>query len=166
MSSYFEFSQQVRREIESSEQMMPALKRYFFDLYVPANDFIGSGSANDIYRIGKLKSGLWVALRERYGSDDSPFFLGLYEVYAKKAELLQQQNKRVTKFCVGVSGNGRAGLLVQDFTNGGESPLISTSGDAAYFADNTGEIVYVDLDNVIHPETELKYLAENARIRL
>lgn len=119
--------------------------------------FIGAGNYNRHYRIGRLDSGLWVAIREYDGGDISPIYgnqtLNTYETYATNAEIYYRARIRASKFCVGVLAEDidYAVLLVEDFTDGGKFKVISPEGSSVMFRekDDKSENIAGDLDNTL-----------------
>mgnify|MGYP001570906098 CR=1 FL=1 len=66
MNKYFNFSQNVRKKIETNPNLMSLLVRHFEtpEENLSCLKIIGRGSMNTIYRVGQLDDGLWIALRE------------------------------------------------------------------------------------------------------
>ena len=147
MSEYFAFSQRVKEKIMADAAMMDVIRKHMDGKYAP---FIDGGTSNNHYRIGRLESGLWVAIRQRLDSEKigtSQTCLSLYESYCRTAEDLATSRKRVTRFCIGVVKPPNAALLIEDLTEGGKRRFIESDNPiAGRFEDNTDGEVYLDLD--------------------
>lgn len=169
MNDYFESSQQVRREIERSPLLEIIRNHIVGDKKAPILD---SGTSNSIYRIGQLESGLWVALRERtdghrdMGNSRKMLLSLRLESYARRAEALYEQGKKVTRFCVGVSSGDAAALLLEDLTEGGKRKLRKAFIDQEYtfYDDDPATKVYVDLDNDVEEYDQDRYMSTDAMI--
>ena len=59
--SYFTRSQQVKAELERTPRLLDAIREHFRERCL---EEMGEGRGNNMYRVGQLDSGLWVALRE------------------------------------------------------------------------------------------------------
>ncbi|MBI2138461.1 hypothetical protein HYU13_02645 [Candidatus Woesearchaeota archaeon] len=181
MIGYFEKSQEVRIEIESSPELMRILENHYSGKETAQN--ISDGQHHIIYRIGQLSGGLWVAMRHNlYAGKDgitSKGVLSQYETYATDAEDYSSKGKRVTQFCVGVAKTedrietprgfvglrGDVALLVEDFTMGGTRELEVSPSDEVW-ANNPRELIYVDIGSAFRELSDFQYMAEKNMILL
>ena len=181
MTEYFEKSQEVRKEIESSPELMRTLENHLSGKEKAQH--ISRGKHHTIYRLGQLTSGLWVAMRHNlYAGRDgitAREILSEYETYATDAEKYSSESKRVTQFCVGVAKSdgriesqrgfvglsGDVALLVEDFTRGGTRELEVTLSDEVW-ANNPRELIYVDIRSAFRELRDFQYMAEPNMILL
>ena len=148
MQDYLAYSQQIREEILTRGDLLGKIKEHWQGQTRPDTlELIDTGSKNKIYGVGRLESGLWVALREPIRADEHTDFR--LENYCHTAEQYQAKGKRVSRFCVAIQdSHPHLALLVEDLTEGGRRVLISDGGalESAHFQDNPAEKVFVDLD--------------------
>ncbi|MBT4165743.1 hypothetical protein HOE04_01755 [archaeon] len=179
--NYFDRSQEVRREIESSPRIMEILKNHLTG--IKKSKFISGGMHHRIYRIGCLESGLGIAMRHNLSAGSRGIItkgiLSGYESYAIDAENYEFEGKRVSQFCVGVANIkneirnpsgfqgyiGNAGLLVEDFTNGGTRELEISTADELW-ASNPRELIHVDLGSDFADLDDFQYMADSNMILL
>jgi len=172
MHDYFAYSQSVRRELEGRADLTAIAKRRLeIDIGRDKEpEIIGSGDSNIVYRIGRLDSGLWVALRARLFPHEMAQDLvqDRYEFFCQRAEAYHNQGRRPPSFCVGVVGRHESeiGILLEDFTEGGKRMLICDPCSVEGHLDgNDGECIEVDLDNLYGlPIPAPKYFAPGNRI--
>lgn len=171
---YFAFSQQIKKEIVANTELMTGLQEHIAGI---EREFLGSGSVNSNYRLGRLHTGLWIAIRQISALDPSArqitVGLTIYETYAQQAESLSCLGKRATRFCVGVKSRSPpdALLLVEDLTNGGEYTITHKSGENTALREKEGkqEEVHMDLDgdiSQIRTDMSLKYMTNENVILL
>lgn len=101
MGKYFEHSQEIKKQIESDANLVGRLREYCESDVKDTFERIGAGCLNSILRIGKLESGLWVALRSiTYQGDleDDSYFLKIYESYCMESERLSEEGKKYLDF--------------------------------------------------------------------
>lgn len=177
MSKYFDYSQEVRKQIESDSNLMGRLREHYETEDSRTLESLKSGEYNVVWQVGKLDSGLCVALREINESRDFESqlsFLRIYESYCENAEKLFEEGKRVPNFCIGVSCGRGTGLLVEDLTEGGKRELwiprgsLGVGNTPLIFSD-TQEEVYVDLDDIdamTWTSMKLKYMKKENMINL
>ncbi len=146
---YFDLSQKVRTEIETASALLDVTKSAF-DCDV--KEFSFGGTVNLFY-IGKLSSGLHVALRAYRpdmpeGQRDLDFQVFGMEIFCQNAEYLHSQGKGVPAFCVGVTYDGKAGILTEDLTANGQLGLDHHPDKDYGFVGEGGDRrkVFVDID--------------------
>ena len=167
MTQYFDFSQQLKKEIEEHEAFMQIIDRHMSGDHA---EWLNGGNMNTIFRVGQIESGLWLAIRQQRGAEDygiSRDCMNLYETYARKAEEYSKRGRLVVKFCVGVVKELSTALLVEDLTNGGTRILEPPMWGEEYgFYHGSKERVYVDLDNEKQTFAEFKYMHQNNMIKI
>lgn len=164
---YFEDSQRIRTEIQEDSQILDVAKR---SLARELEPFAG-GTHSEVYRVGKLSSGLWVALRTTIFDDEDQMIQ--LERHCQNAEKLATHypldgKMKMPSFCVGVVYGERRGIFTEDLTNGGSLILNHhDSGDPAGYIEEEEErrvTVYVDLDDFPtskNPQSIKYFLNEN-----
>jgi len=177
---YFEFSQQVKREVKADSGLMAKLRGYYVRGEKGLQD-LGGGAVNIHYRVGKTESGMWIAIRDnRLMYEMTPEEQAeVYNSYCEEAEGFANIGKGVPKFCIGILTDKRAGLLVEDITQGGEWKI--KCGDGNYVTIVNGNDVKriktdliddmpnsedFDFDEVEINIELLKYFRKGARIDL
>ena len=168
---YFERSQEVRKEILSEDGLLTQAKRAFNSEY----EEFGWGSTVDLFRIGTLPSGLYVAMRVfrkdgHFGDSSVENQKRLLEDYCQNAEELDSEGKEVPKFCVGVVYRNRAGIFTEDLT-AGDTQNFEHYPDYDFAWVGEGEQrrkVYVDIDHLFkhRRDTETKYFLDDHLIQL
>ncbi len=179
MTSYFENSQSIKKEIESRLDLKNKITMCLDDKIEP---FSFGGTVN-LYRIGKLKSGLYIALRRFRpemveGRNDLNTKKKGMEIYCQNAERLKNEGEEVPQFCVGVVNGNDAGILTEDLTLGGKFDFDHFPDmDFGFVVDGTNRRkVWVDIDHLFSSELGhnrnyyrdlgIKYFANEARIDL
>jgi hypothetical protein len=171
MGKYFDYSQQIKKEIEGRVDLTQKLREHFSGK-TPL-EYIGGGSSNDIYSLGRLESGIYVALRESKVVKEVGLveeFLQVYEGYCQYAEQLSSTMNigKVVSFCVGASigRDGRAGILLEDFSEGKKKTLLEQNDGLSSVCFETGETFLTDLDvDEISPKG-IKFFAPEHRINI
>jgi hypothetical protein len=182
MSDFFEYSQQVRREIEDSTDLMDKLRGHFalphaygYNHQTPLIH-MGEGRTNNVYRVGRTNSGLWVAMREReeiLGQRES------IEMFCRGINRFRERGRDTINSCIGIYSKGeeddgwddRYTLLVPDFTeNGTKEPRFLGRGDHEEESVETDNkrIIY-DVDENLPPkfrEQDFKFMAKDAMIHI
>ena len=167
---YFEYSQDIRQQLLSERDMLTQAKKAFNGEI----EKFSFGGTVDLYRVGKLPSGFYVALRvfrqDRHFSGSS---LGkqksLLEDYCQNAEELNSEGKEVPKFCVGAVYGQRAGIFTEDLTAGGTQNFEHYPDyDFAWVGEGENRRkVFVDIDYLFkHREDKPKYFLEERLIQL
>jgi hypothetical protein len=159
MSEYFDISQQIRSEIESNKGLTDKLNRHMSR--VEFAEFIGEGTANAHYRMGRLESGLWLAARQRkcqYYLRASDTLLSIHESYAETAEEYWEEGKLVSKFCVAAFKENNAVLLVEDLTEGGKRKIYHNQDEQFGYYEGTEEVVWLDLESNFANYNEFKFM--------
>lgn len=169
--AYFEHSQEIRQKILLEGNILTQAKRAFNE---EIEEF-SFGSTVNLYRIGKLPSGFYVALRVfRKDGHFGGSFLGtqksLLEDYCQNAEELNSEGKEVPKFCVGTVYGKRAGIFTEDLTaNGTQHFEHYPDYDFAWVGEGTNRRkVFVDIDHLFkhRREDKPKYFLKKHLIRL
>ena len=129
LRDYFEDSMEVRDEIACDASMMSKIKFAMDGKIKPIHS-----SANRIYRLGRTRGGIYVALRmdNQYTSShqvaerDLSHELRKLEIYCREAERRDKYDSSkfyreidVPSFCVGILHNHEVGVLTEDVTRGG-----------------------------------------------
>ncbi|MBR9704919.1 hypothetical protein GOV12_05895 [Candidatus Pacearchaeota archaeon] len=166
MKDYFTHSQKIRREIENSPDLMSRLSGHMSDEAILQS--IGDGSKNKHFSLGRLDSGLYVALRQfickPYHRNTSPV-KSWYESYAQNAEKYCMQGRKVSDFCIGAMKEMNAVLLIEDFTRGGTLKIKKPHTDSDFGFLEDGIQVFLDIEAKGFPSyKKFKYLDENASI--
>lgn len=168
---YFEHSQDIRRKLLSEEDMLTKAKRAFNG---DIEEF-SFGSTVNLYRIGKLPSGFYVALRVfrkdgNFGKSSLDMQKSLLEDYCQNAEELDSEGKEVPKFCIGTVYGRKAGIFTQDLTaDGTENFEHYPAYDFAWVGEGTNRRkVFVDIDHLFKHrwEKKPKYFLKKHLIRL
>lgn len=168
-----EDSQLVRKAIEGSEQIMGNLRIYSeSDLYVCKLPVIGAGTANVLYRVGRLDSGLWVATRENIIFPDGELQRNVGENYARRLEFILAQGDTASRFCVGLrmdigvpeNEDDRYVLLLEDLTEGG-SKTITPEPDTE-FGWRDGKKVYFDFRDDCRLFDEPKFMRDELMMHI
>ena len=169
--SYFEYSQQLRREIESEESIVTRLKYAFRGDIEP---FAFGGTVN-IFCIGQTKSGIWTALRAfrpkmPEGMRTTEIQKSNMEIYCQNVEYLHEKGERCPALCIGVVYENMVGILTEDLSAGGKYE-IEHNPDLNYgfiLSSENRQKVFIDLDYGfrIPPNRREKYFAEDAFILL
>ena len=169
---YFLRSQRVKQEIVSEESLLSRARRAFNSEYEP----IGWGSTVDVFRIGTLLSGLYVAMRVfrkdgHFGDSSIETQKSLLEDYCQNAEELDSEGKEVPKFCVGVSCEERAGIFTEDLTAADTQNFEHhRDDDFAWVGERENRRkVYVDIDHLFGPRRysiETKYFLDEHLITI
>ena len=101
-TDYYRFSQRMREEILQDEGLLQRIEEI-----IPYQEkennayFLGSGCNNTVWMIGRTSTGVDVALRQSKSQQrDYGRFCG--EVYGRTAEWLAQEQRRVSRFTIGV----------------------------------------------------------------
>ena len=165
MGDYFAFSQEVRREIEENNDLSARLDKHMAE--IEKAEFIGQGKSNNHYRLGRLESGLWIAIREvrtPFYYRTLPSFLSRHESYAQKAEDYSRDGKRVTRFCVGAFKGKNAVLLIEDLTGGGAHSLHHDNDNEFGYLE--GQKVYIDLESDEVEFEEFRFMNKDVSINL
>ncbi|MBR9704713.1 hypothetical protein GOV12_04830 [Candidatus Pacearchaeota archaeon] len=148
MMDYLKYSQEVRKEIIASGELLQSLKNHLSG--EDKLELISSGRNNRIYRVGRLENGLFVALRHHiyagFNGRTTETPMGAYESYCQNAERLEYECKRVSIFCIGVKHKGNVGLLVEDFTRGGEREIEVSNTDVLWVS-NPLEEIHIDIED-------------------
>jgi hypothetical protein len=157
---YFEKSQEIKAEIEGRNDILDLTAGAFNG---EIEEFAGAGV--DLFRIGKLESGLHLALRvfrdfNNYKQDLEARFM---EHYALNAEKLQGESERVPLACVGAFyRDKKAALITEDLTAGGEFEVEHHSDNAYGFIlkPEGKEKVWIDIDAVFSRRDfdEIRYM--------
>ena len=162
-------SQEVKQQIISHRHTMDKLESGLWN-----GKLINGASQTQIYEIGKLPSGIYVALR----------WIGVYssnlelmnhmqksrlESYALNAENLSSQGIDVVSFCVGVYLKGEVGLLLEDLTAGGKNKVTALDDVVCSVVSQEGmeRLVHVDIDDRWNDSAEgkkFRYFDESAMI--
>ena len=148
---YLEHSQGVKREIERNPKILDAARKAFRG---EAESFAFGGTVN-LYRVGRLKSGMYVALRAfridvDEGMQSAETQAKNMEIYCQNAEDIQSLGENVPVFCVGVMHGEKAGILTEDLTANGQKGFEHRPADAYGFVvdGESRRKVFVDLDAV------------------
>jgi hypothetical protein len=171
--TYFEHSQEVKREIEQSSDLLDKIR----DSFHGKGDRIAHTDCTEIWRIGKLESGLYIALRIDY----SPFLFEMtklsLENYCSNAERLFNEGNNVPDFCVGVTLDEDAGIITEDLTDNNRNTLTETGKGSEKARclqtkpDGETKEIYVDIDSKWSADPKinrgnLRYFKEGNYIRL
>ena len=129
----FETSQEIKRQVEHSSDIMSQLMRYAG--YEPETcplDLVNKGRRHAYFWLGKLESGLFVATREArlWYEYDSEMLRAFCENYGLNLESVINSGGSTSEFCIGVKVNTKVDsheegegvryfLLVEDLTQGG-----------------------------------------------
>jgi len=124
MGKYFDYSQKIKRQLVESKGLMEKLKNH---MTIKNNNpleklqSIGEGNMNEVFQLGKLDSGIYIAVRQLnypiyLRSTDT--LLSNFESYCKQAEVLSPQED-IPRFCIGTFMIQNSALLVEDLSNGG-----------------------------------------------
>jgi hypothetical protein len=166
MSRYFEFSQNVKNEVNVNRKMIKKLNDHMKGKRMLPQ--IGKGFDNTVYRAGRLENGLYLALRYFNACDgwgNTPTALKFYDSYAQEAERYFECGIRVPVFCIGLVAGRDAALLVEDLTAGGRMKIRNVAeSEYGYFEDSNEKVAY-DFD-MSHIGVELKFMSDGAVIRL
>lgn len=136
----FQYSQEIKERILADKNIYNTLRNHFLGIE-RLTDNLGSGTAHEHFRVGKLKNGLWITTREIHHCY-TDHITGL-ESYCQHAEEINEDVKgkniqeiieelkdneiamAATSFTIGVryrgsiSDNFNYALLVEDLTAGG-----------------------------------------------
>jgi len=132
MQDYFTFSQTVK---ESINQNLASLLREHLTGSKKL-ELIADGDSHDIYQVGQLDSGLYVALRENRALKELmsveesfiPVAMYVYEDYCLKAESKHKAGKIVPRFSIGGMFGKIPFLLTEDMSCGKKHTLYSEYG--------------------------------------
>ena len=155
----FEISQETKKQIEHSPDLMGQLKRYAaYDPDTCPLTLINRGRRHAYFSLGRLESGLWVATRElKQWYDHGSHLLQAYcENYGLNLESVINRGDLTPEFCIGVKVKTNADshedgddiryfLLVQDLTQGGKE--IPESEDGREFSFFGSRKIHHDFDN-------------------
>lgn len=163
---YFEYSQQVRREVEQDQILMGVLHG-LTKYQLP--EFLGEGTKNVLFRVGQTPSGVHIALRmpkiylhSQFNHPD--YQKKFYTDYSLAAQFLYGQHivnpetyTRPVKFCVGLmyqrsQSNAMVMLLTEDISEGGKYEVRCANGSIEarrYLKGNFIDGVDVDLDDFL-----------------
>jgi len=169
--SYFQDSQRIREEIESQPGLLERVKQ----AYRGELQKFASGSSVDLFRIGRLQSGVHIALRKWNPDLYHNAHMGLHkqiewmETYCQNAEELAAQGTEVPAFTVGVIRNNIAGILTEDLSAGELYEVVQARypDPTARVVDNgSSRTVYVDIDPEFRAKEPIKrrYFAEGKHI--
>lgn len=181
--NYFEKSQDVKDQIVNNPDIIKKIYQYLTGQ--TKLELISGGNNNFVYQLGKLESGLYVALRKfRWIDPDEPetAFL-IYEDYCIEAETNFEKGRKVPSFSVGGALERIPFLLVEDLSEGKKWKVEEVSGKQYGYIYKEGktEAVWFDfgsnnptqfdseleqiIDGIFTGET-LKYFHPNARINI
>ncbi len=163
---YFEKSQIVKEEILSLPTLLDTARDAFDERI---EEFTSGGTVN-LYRVGKLPSGLHVALRAfrtdvQEGRNPLGYQMELMEYYCQNAEYLSGHSysdwEPVPEFCVGVVYGEKAGIFTQDLSAGGTEKIETHAGNDYVLVGAEKRKVFVDIDNFFRDmlDLELKYFS-------
>lgn len=166
--NYFDYSQAIRNKIAASPQILEKTRGAFEDRFEP---FTAGGTVN-LYFLGRLESGLYVALRtwrKEMLEGKLPFEKRKknLEIYCRNAEDLSDKGENVPCFCVGVIYKNSVGIFTEDLT-AGETKVVTHYPDNDYGFVNDKKI-WIDIDylfNSKHLGAPLSYFAEDHIIQL
>lgn len=168
---YFRRSQNVRLEILANDRILTQAKEAF---HGKIEEF-GWGSTVNLYRVGVLSSGLYVAMRTfrrdgNFEKDKLDAQKKTLEQYCLNAEELDAEGKNVPTFCVGVVYGRRAAIFTEDVTDDGREEFEHNPDSAfAFVGEGTNRRkVYIDIDHCFkfRPGSEAKYFLNNHVIKL
>ncbi len=172
--NYFENSQSVKNEMERRPDLLQITR----DCFAERIKEFSFGSTVNLYRVGRLESGVYVALRRfRHEGIEGHFDLIIkmryFDMYCQNAEELYSRGESVPEFCVGVTFGNDAGILTEDLTSNGEVEF-EHHPDHNFGFVIKGDIkkrVLVDIDYLygsihVNSDRNTKYFANDARINL
>ena len=165
---YFENSQKIRRDLEEDSILLDETQKALNGELSP----FGFGINYEVFRVGRLPSGLYIALRSFEENnfmrmEDFDDQINDLEDYCLNAEQLSSQGKKVPSFCVGVVCGNLAGILTEDLTVGGVEKIYQPSSEDYAFFGKDKRKVWIDIDSIFksHPRNKiLKYFAKENRI--
>jgi len=152
---YFEYSQEVRKEIESDSELVGAIKDIFDNR--PEISLLGEGGTNQVFHVGRTKGGLYVALRlvkERGLEITDAVRLG--EQYCAIAQSFAElrckrpKHPRPLDFCIGaVYQDKTAGLLIEDITENRRYTLLDRGWGFDRVVEGKTDTILADFDGTL-----------------
>lgn len=172
-NSYFNGSQEVKREIERDVSFLLRVR----DAFEGKFERFSFGTMVNLFRFGKrLDSGLFVALRAfqpdgHFGRGGLAVQTWDMEVYCKNAEHLAEAGVGVPRFCVGAVYKGKAGLLLEDITANGKYEVEHPphQEDCVVIEGGKKRAVFIDIDasyRYFAGLADQKYFAPDAVLNL
>ncbi|MBS3151928.1 hypothetical protein J4230_00805 [Candidatus Woesearchaeota archaeon] len=174
MIDYFQESQMVKAKIVLQSEIIYNANEA---LSGRLEEFSFGGTVN-LYRIGKLESGLYIALRKfrpemPEGISNLDNKVKKMEAYCQNAGKLRSKNEGVPNFCVGIVNEIDVGILTEDLiANGGFEFDHNPDNEFGFVIQgNNRRKVWVDIDHLFgdrkyNRNPEIKYFTEGARINL
>ena len=166
---YFKRSQNVKEQILLAPNLLD-IARTAFDESIEPFSF---GGTVHLYHMGKLDSGLYVALRTlrtdvAEGQTNLERQMKLMEYYCQNAESSDSRGELVPNFCVGVIKGDKAGIFTEDLTAGNTQEIDSHPDNDYILVGKDKRKVFVDLDGTSRfiPGLKLKYFLGKRAIRL
>lgn len=166
---YIDKSQIVKNEILSAPTLLDTARNAFDKKF----EAFGWGGTVELYHIGRLSSGLHVALRAfrtdvQEGQNDLEGQMRLMEYYCQNAEHLYSKNEPVPEFCVGVIKGNKAGILTEDLSAGDTQEVEHHPDNDYALVGAEKRKVFFDIDGLFRfiPGLEHKYFLDDKVIRL
>lgn len=155
METFIEYSQRLKKEIQNSPEIIDSIRACFSRYENP----FSKGTDNEIYRLGRTGSGVYLVLRKRRFSMDTENEIERFEIYCQNAETLSNSKAKnlfnhrpiSPSFCIGViSQSKEVGIITEDMSEGGKYEMTNDMAD--YYSERklNGEVVdevFVDLDS-------------------
>lgn len=167
--NYLEKSQQIKQEISGDSRLLDIARNSFNEQIEP---FSFGGTVN-LYAIGQIPSGLYVALRSlrtdmAEGKGTLEQQMRLMEYYCQNAENLDASRQLVPRFCIGVVYGNRAGIFTEDLSNAGTQTVEHHPDNDSALVGSDKRKVYVDIDWLFRatPGLEIKYFLDKNLIRI
>jgi len=167
--SYIDGSQSVKDELLSAPTLLDIVGKAFNEKIEP----FAFGGTVHLYRMGRLSSGIHVALRAfrtdvQEGKNDLESQMKLMEYYCQNAEHLYSKNEPVPEFCIGIINGNKAGILTEDLSAGDTEEVDHHPDNDYALVGVEKRKVYVDIDGLYRfiPGLELKYFLEDKVIKL
>ncbi|MGV8169267.1 MAG: hypothetical protein ACP5N3_04390 [Candidatus Nanoarchaeia archaeon] len=182
-SEYFLNSQKIKKEIESDLELLKNIESCFSG----NNLHFAKGTTNEIYLLGKTKSGEYLALRKEIWPENLEDSISRFETYCQTADTIAttkskglfKYRKRTVNFCIGVLFNSKiAGIITEDISEGNKYGITNEMGDYAATRIKNDEVIdeiLVDLDNLksdgyFHDDREIvsttKYFSPKHRLEI
>jgi len=156
MENFLEYSQRVKEEIKNDSSIIHAIKLCFLGEIEPFQ----KGTEHEIYRLGKNKSGKYIALRkEKFYRNTIESSAKRLEIYCRNAEALHTSRTKGVKlwrpispsFCIGIIYQSKhIGIITEDMSEDGKYQMSNSMGSISSKRELNGDVideVNVDLDS-------------------
>lgn len=155
MENFLEYSQRVKEEIKNDPSIIHTIKLCFLGEIEPFQ----KGTEHEVYRLGKSKSGKYLALRkEKFYRSIRESSVERLEIYCRNAEALSTSRAKGRKlwrpnspsFCIGVIYQSEhIGIITEDMSEGGKYQMSNSMGSISsdrILNEEVVDEVDVDLD--------------------